>query len=296
MNEIITQQELSLDSKKEIKWNQDIFFLIALTMDVDCCVLELVCKKYRDFMSKREFWAQLLTTRENNKEEKEDGKNNNEEKLFILNKEQISVARTIFFVGSSFHWDVDMIKNAITPSISISNNDLTLEPSIDRIWRTLKTKESFPQKEGSYFCFCLDVDRCTTEVEFIGFGISPLLLSQNDDELDPYRHGRCPHETPWMWLNPTNLWKTGDQVGIIGRIRNGYYEHKFWKNDKIDNSTSEHDFTFEKESHNNQNYRDVYLKKSHVMFPHFSIALPEKFTISKPRLPLIHYIRMLDSC
>jgi hypothetical protein len=140
--------------------NGDVFFVVCRFLEEDCAVMELVCTKFRDLMSAPRFWSELSRVVHN--------------MVRASSNASVEELRSGFFIGNE--WDKSLMDPARFPNarctvhnLCISNGGRTLEGNSIRSWKFAKCVKPLPKKEGSYFCYAIDVDRCTTTIAYAFF-------------------------------------------------------------------------------------------------------------------------------
>jgi hypothetical protein len=119
-------------------------------------------------------------------------------------------------------------------------------------------------EEGEAYVFLF-----TYIYRYVGFGI----IGQLRD--DQYSAGSPYFACPWVWhtLQRANF-KKGDQVGLVGCVKDGYYLCNFFINDQFIPW---------------YNYNSPYLSSEKEIFLHFGVVTGEKFTLTRPRLGNYYY-------
>jgi hypothetical protein len=219
------------------------------------------------------------------------------------------------FYSPLYHWDEDLYQRALSKvahsdyfsyvDLRFPDNRRTIEEitNTNAKWKLAKCLEPLPRTEGRFFCFAMNVIRCEINIayvpsfvfeelcecrltfSYVGFGISPQLPD------DSYLNGaipvhNSPHSCPWIWHTLKGaIFKKGDQVGLVGCVKDGYYLCNFFINDQFHpwyKYEKEHDY-FENTPSN------YYISSEKEVFVHFGIVTGEKFTITRPKLGNIYY-------
>jgi hypothetical protein len=264
----------------DTNWNKDIFFEVCSVLLHDCAVLELVCLQFCDYMSANDFWIRLY-------------------KIYYPESKNLPEAENIRdeFYSPLYHWDEEYINS----DLKFDDDRRTIEEITNKNarWKVVKCLESLPQTEGRFFCFAMDVIRCETDIayvssfsfikiafvcvllsfipstyisRYVGFGISP--LQKETKYLNP------PHSCPWLWHTLKDaVFKKGDQVGLVGCVKDGYYLCNFFINEQFHPWYSYDEYS-----------QDSYFISAEIeVFIHFSIVTAEKFTITRPKLGNFYY-------
>jgi hypothetical protein len=107
---------------------------------------------------------------------------------------------------------------------------------------------------------------------YVGFGICAQLKDEQ------YTNGSPHYTCPWVWhsLKQANF-KKGNQVGLVGCIKDGHYLCNFFINDIFIPCYS---YNFSTSS---------YLSTKREFFLHFAVVTDEKFTLTRPKLGNYYY-------
>jgi len=268
--------------------------MICHVLDQSCAVLELVCTQFCYYMSKNSFWVDLyclsltendskVTLRRNNQKMTSNNiidKNKTSPFVYNINNSNHIIGilvREMFFTQSQdFHWDEQLILTSQVQDLVVSNNGKTIEEITNKQdrWKITKCLEPIKIKKERFWFFAMNVDRCDTQISYVGFGVSLRLIPENK-----YASGAYPDKvgTPWIWhaQDDKTRFKKGDLIGCIGGQFNGKYYCNFFQNYKLlccrNGILDVHNFF-------SYNYsQDV--NNSHYI--HFAVVTGEKFTIQQ---------------
>jgi hypothetical protein len=103
---------------------------------------------------------------------------------------------------------------------------------------------------------------------YVGFGICARLQDEQYTIASPN------YACPWVWHTQQGNFKKGDQVGLVGCVKDGYYLCNFFLND-----------TFIPW----YNFKYNFQSTEKEIFLHFAIVTGEKFTLARPKLGNYYY-------